>query len=209
MSRITGPKCRLCRREGTKLFLRGDRCESAKCGFTRREYPPGVHTWRRGKMSEHGMRWRETQKVKRFYGVAERQFRRYFAEAYRAENTGEALLLAFERRLDNVVCLAGFADSRADARQIVVHGHVAIGGKRVDRPGYQVESGDVVGPYERQASRNLLRVRAEKNKSRPVPQWLEVVKEGDVPKVKVLHMPAREEISVVVREQMIVEFCSR
>jgi len=202
-----GPKCRLCRREGMKLFLKGERCESAKCSFVKRDYPPGMHTWRRGKVSDYALQLREKQKAKRFYGVRERQFRRFFAEAERLPgNTGENLLSMLERRLDNVVCRAGFAISRGEGRQLVAHGHVTVNGKKVDVPSFLCKPGDLIGIRDKK--KNLERVKARlARRGRSVPSWLQV--EPEAVRVKVLANPTREEISLPVQEQLIVEFCSR
>jgi len=170
MARYTGPKCRLCRREGLKLFLRGTRCESAKCAVTRRETPPGMLSWRRGRLSEYGIQLREKQKVKRYYGVLERQFRRVFAEAVRQPgNTGERLLVLLERRLDNVVLRIGFAPSRAQARQFIVHGHITVNGRRVDRPSFMVKVGDEIGVRAPERSQKLVQegLAASKGAMRP------------------------------------------
>src|SRR5580693_9724890 len=153
MARITGPVCRLCRRDGLKLFLKGTRCDSPKCAIERRNVPPGMHGHRRGKPSEYGIRLREKQKLKRFYGVFERQFRRYFALASRStENTGEVLLAIMERRLDNVVHRLGFAPSRAAARQLVGHGHVSVNGKHCNIASVLLKAGDKIAIKSRPAS---------------------------------------------------------
>src|ERR1043166_5987398 len=160
MGRYTGPKCRLCRREGMKLFLKGTRCESEKCAIARRDYPPGQVSFRRGKVSSFGEGLREKQKVKRFYGVLERQFRRYFAEASRSKgNTGETLMTIFERRLDNVVFKLGWATSRAQARQLITHGHVNVGTRRVNVPSYLVEVGDEVNCRRAETTQALVKTR--------------------------------------------------
>ena len=150
MGRYTGPSCRLCRREGMKLYLKGRRCETAKCAMERqwRSQPPGVHTFRRGKPSEYAIRLREKQKLRRYYGVLERQFRRVFDMASKETNTGEALLIHMERRLDNVVYRLGFAPSRPAARQLVSHGHILLNGKRVKVPSSEVKPGDVIRPRD-------------------------------------------------------------
>src|SRR5262245_66320842 len=159
MGRHLDPVCRLCRREGIKLFLKGSRCESPKCAIERRNVPPGMHGYRRGKASEYGVRLREKQKLKRFYGVFERQFRRYFALASRSpENTGEVLLSILERRLDNVVHRLGFAPSRAAARQLVAHGHVQVNGKASDIPSLLLKAGDKVTIKNSPRSLQLVRL---------------------------------------------------
>jgi len=147
MARNTGPKCRLCRREGTKLFLKGARCHTAKCAMEGRSKPPGMHGWRRGRPSDYAVRLREMQKCKRYYGVLDGQFRRYFEAARRIPgNTGENLLCLLERRLDSVLVSTGLAVSRAQARQLITHGHIQVGGRKVDVPNYLVRENDVVSP---------------------------------------------------------------
>src|SRR5438309_8423919 len=159
MARQIDPVCRLCRREGIKLFLKGSRCESPKCAIDRRPVPPGMHGYRRGKPSEYGIRLREKQKLKRFYGVFERQFRRYFELASRStENTGEVLLSIMERRLDNIVHRLGFAPSRAAARQIVTHGHVQLNGKHCNIPSLLLKTGDKVTVKARPHSTQLVKL---------------------------------------------------
>ena len=157
MARYTGPVCRLCRRDGMKLFLKGTRCDTPKCAFERREQPPGMHVVRRGKLTDYGQHLREKQKVKHYYGVLERQFRVYFAEANRGKgNTGAALMSLLERRLDNVVHRLGFGLSRAQARQIINHGHVTVNGRRVDIPSYLVRVGDVIRVKNRAKSLQMV-----------------------------------------------------
>lgn len=208
MGRDTDPKCKRCRREGMKLMLKGPRCESAKCGFTRRDYPPGMHAWRRGKFSAYGLQLREKQKVKRFYGILERQFRRYFREAEREKgNTGENLMVALERRLDNVVCCLGMAVSRAQARQMITHGHIEVNGRRIAVPSHPVSPGDVIAPRRDEATSNLLSKVREITKSRPVPKWLEVTEQPL--QGRVLNLPSLEDVSIQVKVQYIVELCSK
>src|SRR5688572_10888298 len=157
MSRITDTKCKLCRREGMKLFLKGQRCFTEKCAISRRDYPPGVHAQKRAKVTEYGVRLREKQKLKRIYGVAERQFKLYFTEAERLRgNTGENLMVLLERRLDNVVLASGFALSRNHARQLINHGHFRVNGKKVDVCSYQVRPGDAVTPGTRENTRKVV-----------------------------------------------------
>lgn len=207
MGNTTGPKCRLCRREGAKLFLKGDRCDGEKCALNSRDYPPGMHTWRRGGGSRYGRQLREKQKLKRFYGVWEKQFKQYFAEAERIKgNTGENMLILFERRLDNVLCLLGFATSRSEARQIATHGHILVNGKKVNIPSSLIKQGDIISVRKRPNSEKLIAGRLEMTKSRTVPQWLE---RTDDMKGKILTLPAREDVSILVQEQMVAEFCSR
>jgi len=207
MARNTGSKCRLCRREGVKLFLKGARCLTAKCPIEGRPKPPGMHGWRRGRPSDYGKRLREKQKCKRYYGVLERQFRRYFEKAAKADgDTGENLLVLLECRLDNVLTVAGFAVSRAQARQAVTHGHVQVNGRKVDVPNYLVKEGDVIRP---ELSDNILDgVRTNLEESgRPVPGWLQV-NEADLT-IRVVRLPVRQDVTAEVEDGMIVEFCSR
>jgi len=208
MARHTGAVCRLCRREGMKLFLKGARCETAKCSVSRREYPPGVHSWRRGKFSEYGTQLREKQKLKRAYGLLEKQFRLYFAQAERKKgNTGENLLILLERRLDNVVYILGFALSRAQGRQLIAHGHVTVNGKRVDIPSYSVRPGDVIEPYDSEKSKQLIKGYLEQSEERQMPAWLE--RSRDPPRGAVVSMPTRDDVTLPVQEQLIVEFSSK
>ncbi len=210
MGRILGPVCRLCRREEKKLMLKGIRCETAKCPMEReyRNNPPGMHVWRRGKSSEYSVRLREKQKVKRYYGLLEKQFRRYFALAERApENTGVALLKLLERRLDNAVFKAGLAGSRKTARQAIVHGHFLVNGRRVDRPGYLVRPGDRITVREREKSRNFVRAQIGEEAPRQVQSWLQV--DFRLPEALVVALPSRDDVNIPVEEQLIVEFCSR
>lgn len=208
MARYTGPSCKICRREGEKLFLKGERCYTDKCAFDRRPYPPGQHGQRRVKVTEYGIRLREKQKVRRMYGVLERQFRRYFEQADRARGvTGENLLAALERRLDNVCYRLGFATTRSEARQLVRHRHVQVNGKTVSIPSYQVKPGDVVAIKEK--SRQVARVLAglEMVDRRGVPEWLELDKATCTGKVR--SAPMREAITLPIKESLIVEFYSR
>ena len=208
MGRYTGPKCRLCRREGMKLFLKGVRCESEKCAIARRDYPPGNVSFRRGKVSSFGEGLREKQKVKRFYGVYEEQFRRYFAEASRSKgNTGETLMIIFERRLDNVVFKLGWAASRAEARQLVTHGHINVGNHRVNVPSYLVDVGDELRVRPRAQSQKRIKTRLEETKARQLPSW--IAAEGDGMSGKVVGLPTREDVSIPIQEQLIVELLSK
>src|SRR5262245_8294456 len=169
MSRLIDNKCKLCRREGMKLFLKGQRCFTEKCAVSRRDYPPGVHAQKRAKVTEYGVRLREKQKLKRIYGVAEKQFKLYFREAMRLKgNTGENLMMLLERRLDNVVLASGFALSRNHARQLINHGHFTVNGKWVDVASYQVRPGDVVAPRSREKTKKAVADAIEVNKSQPV-----------------------------------------
>ncbi len=208
MARYTGPRCRLCRREGSKLFLKGDRCFSEKCAFERRSYAPGQHGKGRVKVSDYGIRLREKQRVRRIYGVKESQFRRYFEIADRQKGvTGTNLLVLLERRLDNVVYRLGFADSRSQARQLVKHGHFLVNGRRVDIPSYQVRVGDEIKVREK--SKDILPIvqATEAVARRGVPDWLELDAENKKGVVKA--MPERSHITMPIQEQYIVEFYSK
>ncbi|HHT9129321.1 MAG TPA: 30S ribosomal protein S4 [Candidatus Brocadiaceae bacterium] len=208
MARYIGPQCRLCRREGAKLFLKGIRCDTAKCAITKRKYPPGQSTWGRGKLSKYGIQFREKQKAKRFYGILERQFQNYFGKAERQKgNTGENLLAMLERRLDNVVCLLSFAMSRKSARQLILHGHITVNNKKVDVPSYLVKVGDVIKPKNSEESINIVKANIELAKGRNIPAWVEF--KADVPEVVITQLPTREDISTPVQEQLIVELCSK
>ena len=198
----------MCRREGSKLFLKGTRCDTPKCAFERRESPPGMNTMRRGKLTDYGVHLREKQKVKHHYGVLERQFRKYFGRAERAKgNTGEVLMSLLERRLDNVVCRLGFGQSRAQARLFVSHGHVTVNGRRVDVPSYQTRPGDVIRVKDGPKSTQL----AQANMSeagREVPDFLSLV-EGTPPEGHVMRIPEVADVSIPVQTQLIVELCSK
>ena len=208
MARYTGPKCKLCRREGMKLFLKGTRCDTARCALSRRDYPPGAHSWRRGKFSEFGIQLREKQKVKRAYGIFEKQFRNYFRKAERTKgNTGENLLTALERRLDNVVFLAGMAPSRAAARQLVNHGHVRVNDHRVDIASYGLKLHDKITVSGKEKTRKGVSESLESTKGRERPAWIEI--EPDKLEIHVATLPTRDDVSVSVREQLVVEFCSK
>ena len=210
MGRYTGPACRLCRRQGIKLMLKGARCETAKCPMERqwRSNPPGMHGWRRGRHSEYGLRLHEKQKVKRYYGVFERQFMRYFHQAERQKgNTGVALLGLLERRLDNVVFKLGFAPSRGAARLTIAHGHVHVNGRRVNVPSYLVKPGDKVGVKPAERSQKLIRSRLEELGEPHVQNWLSL----DAAKLEgtVLAVPSRDDVMIPVEENLIVEICGR
>lgn len=208
MGRITGPVCRLCRRDGLKLFLKGSRCDSPKCAFERRPTPPGVQQKRRGKPTDYGLRLREKQKLKHFYGVLERQFRTYFARAERGKgNTGEALLTLLERRLDNVVHRLGFANSRAAARQLVMHGHITVNGRRLDIPSYLVKAGDLVRVKNRVRSLQLAHAALAEFR-REVPDFLSRG-EGQIPEGRIDRLPAAEDASLPVQVNLIIELCSK
>ena len=208
MGRITGPVCRLCRRDGLKLFLKGSRCDTPKCAFERRATPPGMVQKRRSKATDYGLRLREKQKVKHFYGVLERQFRTYFARAARGKgNTGETLMSLLERRLDNVVHRLGFAASRAAARQMVMHGHITVNGRRVDVPSYLVKAGDLVRVKNRVRSLQLVHA-ALADFRRDVPGFLSRG-EGSIPEGRVDRLPAADDISLPVQANLIIELCSK
>jgi small subunit ribosomal protein S4 len=208
MSRYTGAVCRLCRREGTKLFLKGDRCYTEKCGVERRAYPPGQHGQNRGRVSDYGLQLREKQKVKRMYGLQEAQFRLAMDAASRMRGrTGENLLALLERRLDNVVFRLGFATSRAEARQLVTHGHFEVNGRKVDVPSFRVRTGSRV--RLREGSRQIARIAEalEALERRSVPGWLELDKDHFEGVIKA--SPTREDITMPIQEQLIVELYSR
>jgi small subunit ribosomal protein S4 len=208
MGRITGPVCRLCRRDGLKLFLKGSRCDTPKCAFERRATPPGMVQKRRPKATDYGLRLREKQKVKHYYGVLERQFRTYFRHAERGKgNTGETLLSLLERRLDNVVHRLGFAASRAAARQLVMHGHITVNGRRLDVPSYLVKAGDLVRVKNRAKSLQLVHG-ALADCRRDVPDFLSRG-ESAIPEGRVDRLPAAEDVSIPVQANLIIELCSK
>jgi small subunit ribosomal protein S4 len=202
------PVCRLCRREGMKLFLKGERCFKEKCAVERRSYAPGQHGKRRNKLQPYGMQLREKQKVRRVYGVLEAQFRRYFAEASRLKGvTGENLLRLLELRLDNVVYSLGFASSRSQARQLVRHGHVQVNGRTTNVPSFQVKPAMEITLKEGMRANTLVNEALDTAQGRGVPPWLELDAEGF--KGKVLSLPSREDIRLPIQEQLIVELYSR
>ncbi len=208
MARYTGPKCRLCRREGTKLFLRGDRCYTDKCAYERRPYAPGQHGRRRKKSSNYEIQLREKQKVRRIYGVLENQFRRYFAIAEAKKGvTGTNLLRILECRLDNVVYRLGFANSRNQARQLVKHGHFLVNGRKVDIPSYQVKVNDVIEVREKSRKIPVIQEAQEVVARRGVPGWLELDASNFKGVVKAL--PEREDITFPINENLIVELYSK
>jgi len=208
MARQHSPVCRLCRREGAKLFLKGSRCDTPKCAFERRESPPGMNTFRRGKLTDYGVHLREKQKVKHHYGILERQFRKLFAIANRGKgNTGEALMSLLERRLDNVVYRLGFGLSLAQARLLVNHGHVTVNGRRVDISSFMARPGDVIRVKNRAKSLELVKAcLAEVH--RDVPDFLSRI-DGEVPEGHVLRVPEAADASIPVQTQLIVELCSK
>ncbi|MBP1734178.1 MAG: rpsD [Deltaproteobacteria bacterium] len=206
MSRYVGPSCRLCRREAIKLFLKGERCFTEKCAIEKRNYPPGVHVDVRSKVLEYGLRLREKQKVRKIYGLSEKQFKRFFTMAERkAGITGTNFLVLLERRLDNMVFRLGFATSRKEARQIVSHNHILVNGKKVNTPSFLVKEGDEISvkhkdiPSVQNALESVVR--------RGVPSWIELDKEGMKGVLRLL--PTREDITMPIREQLIVEYYSR
>ena len=209
MARYTNAVCRLCRREGQKLFLKGDRCYTGKCAVAKRAYAPGQHGQGRKKISEYGLQLRAKQKTKRYYGVLENQFRHYYelAEKVKEGKTGENLLAILESRLDNVVYRLGWASSRAEARQLVVHGHFLINGHRVDIPSYLTRAGEQLSICEKSRSSEKFKNVLESNGSRPVPKWLEKCAEGT--EAKVSGVAAREDIDLEVEETLIVELYSK
>jgi len=208
MARNTGPSCRMCRREGAKLFLKGSRCIGDKCAFSRRESAPGQHGDMRKKESNYGVQLREKQKVKRIYGMLERQFKHFFREAERAKGvTGLTLLQLLERRLDNVVFRMNYAPSRQDARQMVQHGRVCINNKRLDIPSYTVKIGDEISIKAKEAAKKRLVETFESLKDRAIPKWLEMYPADLKSKVKAL--PTKEDVGFPIREQLIVELYSK
>ena len=208
MARYTGAVCRLCRREGLKLFLKGERCYTDKCAIERRNYPPGEHGQARPKFSEYSVQLREKQKLRRMYGVLEGQFRRYFSMADRAKGvTGETLLQLLERRLDNTVYRIGFATSRAEARQLVRHGHFRVNGRKVNVPSYLVRAGDTVSVRDRSQKVARIQESLELAQRRGVPDWLEITPEAFAGRVKSL--PARSDLTMPINEKLVVELYSK
>ena len=208
MSRYKDEQCRICRREGQKLFLKGSRCYSDKCSVTRRNYAPGDHGQGKKKLSEYGTQLREKQKTKSFYGVGEKQFRKYFEMAESKKGiTGENLLQILESRLDNVIYRVGFGSSRAQARQLVNHGHFDVNGVKTDIPSYLVKPGDVITVRENKKDSKTLKENVEVNNARPIPEWLE--KNNEKLEAKVLRLAAREDVDLPVEEHLIVELYSK
>jgi small subunit ribosomal protein S4 len=208
MARYTDPVCRICRREGLKLFLKGSRCYSRKCSFERRSTPPGMNTQRRRKVSEFGIQLREKQKVRKTYSVLEKQFRNYFEKAEQRKGmTGENLLRLLEMRLDNVVYRMGLARSRAEARQLVTHGHFTVNGRPTNIPSYGTRTGDRVEVRESRRGREYFKTAAETVKAAQIPEWVSV----DAAKLagSILSEPAREQMPMEFNEQLVVEFYSR
>lgn len=208
MARYTGPVCRLCRREGVKLFLKGDRCYSEKCAFEKRAYPPGQHGQRRSKQSEYGLQLREKQKARRIYGIGESQFRKYFKEADRKKGvTGENLIVQLEQRFDNIVFRAGFAESRSQGRQLVRHNHFKVNGRKANIPSMMLKVGDEIQLKESSKKSVIIKNTVEKLGQKNLPDWMNLDAENLT--VKIVALPAREDIDIPVTEQLIVELYSR
>ena len=208
MARYTDEQCRICRREGQKLFLKGSRCYSDKCSISRRNYAPGQHGQKRAKLSEYGTQLREKQKTKSYYGVGEKQFRKYFEIASNKKGvTGDNLLQILECRLDNVVYRLGFGASRAQARQLVNHGQFEVNGKKVDIPSYLVKAGDVITVREIKKDNATIKANVEANAARPVPAWLEL--NNETLSGKVVRLASREDVDIPVEEHLIVELYSK
>ena len=208
MARYTGPACKLCRREGKKLYLKGERCTSGKCALDRRHTAPGQHGANNKKLREYGRQLREKQTAKRYYGVLEKQFKNYYEEAARKEGmTGENLLVLLERRLDNAVYRMGFAESHRDARQLVLHAHFTLNGKKVNIPSILVKPGDVISVKESSRDSAKIKALAEALESKTAPKWLDVDKTNLT--AKVVSFPAREDIDFDFNEQLIVELYSK
>ncbi len=208
MARYKDEQCRICRREGQKLFLKGSRCYTDKCSITRRNYAPGQNGQKRKKLSEYGTQLREKQKTKSFYGVGEKQFRKYFEMASSKKGiTGDILLQILESRLDNVVYRLGYGSSRAQARMLITHGHFEVNGQKVDIPSYLVKAGDVIKVREIRKDSKIIKENVEVNSSRPVPEWLE--KDEKTLSGKVVRLASREDVDIPVEEHLIVELYSK
>ena len=210
MGRYLGSSCKYCRREGMKLMLKGIRCETAKCPIEKkqRNLAPGMHGWRRGRASEYAVRLREKQKIKRYYGLLEKQFMRYFHRAERIKgNTGETLLQLLERRLDNVIYKLNFAPSRKAARQMISHGHIYVKGHKVNIGDYTMKIGDRITLKNSEKSLKKIKQQLEGNPNFTVQSWLQL--NSDVPEATVVALPTRDDIQIPVEEQLVVEFCSR
>ena len=208
MARYKDEQCRICRREGQKLFLKGSRCYTDKCSIARRNYAPGQNGQKRKKLSEYGTQLREKQKTKSFYGVGEKQFRKYFdmAAASRGK-TGEVLLQILETRLDNVVYRLGYGASRAQARMLITHGAFEVNGQKVDIPSYLVKAGDIISVREIRKDNGFIKLNVEENSARPVPEWLQ--KDAQNLNGKVVRLPVREDVDIPVEEHLIVELYSK
>lgn len=208
MARYTGAVCKLCRREGKKLFLKGERCYTGKCSIERRAYAPGQHGQSRKKTSEYGLQLRAKQQARRFYGIQEGQFHKYFLMAERKQGiTGENLLRICESRLDNAVYLLGWSSSRAEGRQLVNHGHFKVNGHKVDIASYLLKAGDIISLKDKSRQNDKIQAIIEANAARPVPKWLEI--SADRFEAKVVSMPEREDMTVPVEEHLIVEYYSK
>ena len=208
MARYKDEQCRICRREGQKLFLKGSRCYTDKCSISRRNYAPGQNGQKRKKLSEYGTQLREKQKTKSFYGVGEKQFRRYFEMASTARGiTGEILLQILETRLDNIVYRLGYGASRAQARMLVTHGTFEVNGQKVDIPSYLLKAGDVISVREISKDNGVIKLNVEENAARPVPEWLE--KDAEKLSGKIVKLPSREDVDIPVEEHLIVELYSK
>lgn len=210
MGRYLGSNCKFCRREGMKLMLKGTRCETAKCAVERHErrLAPGMHGWRRGRNSNYGVRLREKQKVKRYYGLLEKQFIRYFKRAERVRgNTGQVLLELLERRLDNVVYKLNFASSRKEARQLIAHGHIYLNGRKVDIPDLTVGIGDKITLKNSDKSRKCVKNQLATNPNFAPQGWLQL--DPDKPAATIVGLPSRDDVQLIVEENLVVEFCSR
>jgi small subunit ribosomal protein S4 len=210
MGRYLGSSCKLCRREGMKLFLKGIRCETSKCAVERRQksLAPGMHGWRRGRGTDYGIRLREKQKVKRFYGVGEKQFVGYFEKAQRAlGNSGEVLLSLLERRLDNVIYKLNFAPSRKAAKQIIAHGHILVNGKKTDIPSFLVSIGDKITVRNSERSKKRIREQLDTNANFTTQGWLQL--DVKTPTATVVAMPTRQDVQLAIEEQLVVEYCSK
>jgi small subunit ribosomal protein S4 len=210
MGRYLGSSCKNCRRQGIKLMLKGSRCETAKCPVEKKQknLAPGMHGWRRGRPSEYGVRLHEKQKVKRYYGIWERQFMRYFHQAKRLKgNTGQTLLQLLERRLDNVIYKLNFAPSRKAARQLITHGHICVNNHKVDLPDFSVDVGDKITLKKSEKSVKEIKQQLALNPNFTTQGWLQL--DRDKPEATMVAVPAREDVQIPVEEQLVVEFCSR
>jgi small subunit ribosomal protein S4 len=210
MGRYLGSSCKLCRREGMKLMLKGIRCETSKCPIEKRQrnVAPGMHGWRRGRGSDYGIRLREKQKVKRYYGLYETQFMRYFEDAEHTKgNTGEVLLSMLERRLDNVIYKLNFAPSRKTARQLITHGHIYINGKKIDIPDFVVSIGDKITVKSSEKSKKRIRAQLDTNPNYSAQGWLQL--DLKTPSATIVALPTRQDVQLPIEEQLVVEFCSK
>jgi small subunit ribosomal protein S4 len=210
MGRYLESSCKHFRREGIKLFLKGNRCHTAKCPIEKKQknLAPGMHGWRRGRSSEYGVRLREKQKVKRFYGIFEAQFMRYFHQAERLKgNTGQTLLQLLERRLDNVVYKLNFAASRKNARQLITHGHIYVNGRKVSLPDFSIDVGDKITVKGNDKSNKTIKQQVEQNPNFATQSWLQL--DRAKPEATIVSMPTRDDVQIPVEEQLVVEFCSR